>query len=123
MTLFAIISALIVALEHVYILVLEMFMSQTKRAARAFEIDIEFLKKKEAKVMMANQGLYNGFLAAGIVFGLFIVPANAQLLVTLFFLLCVIIAALYGAFTASRRILIIQGLPVIIAFTLCVFFL
>lgn len=117
------ISALIVAIEHIYILILEMFMSQTKRAADAFQIDLHFLKQKEAKVMMANQGLYNGFLAVGIVFGLFFVPANATRIVTLFFLGCVIVAAIYGALTATRKILLVQGGPAILAFVLCFFFL
>lgn len=123
MTIFAIITALFVAVEHIYILILEMFMSQTERVSRTFGLKRDFLMQKEVKVMMANQGLYNGFLAAGITFGLFIVPKNAQLPVTLFFLGCVIVAALYGALTASKKILLMQGLPAIIAFIMCVCFL
>lgn len=119
----AIFLALVVALEHMYILVLEMFLADTKRAANAFSIDLAFLKQKEAKIMMANQGLYNGFLAAGILFGLFIVPENARVMVTLFFLGCVIVAALYGAMTATKKILLMQGLPAIIAFMSCIYFL
>lgn len=123
MTLLAIITALLVAAEHGYILILEMFMSQTERTARIFQIDLHFLRRKEAKIMMANQGLYNGFLAAGIIFGLFFVPENARMLVTVFFLSCILVAALYGAFTASPKILLMQGLPALVAFVMCIFFL
>ncbi|MGL4663294.1 MAG: DUF1304 domain-containing protein [Culicoidibacterales bacterium] len=115
--------ALVVALEHIYILVLEMFLADTERASNAFSIDLAFLKQKESKIMMANQGLYNGFLAAGIIFGLFIVPENARLMVTLFFLGCVIVAAVYGAMSATKKILLIQGLPAIISFVCCIYFL
>lgn len=123
MKLIAIILALIVSAEHFYILILEMFLGQTKKASRTFNMSLTTLKQKEIKTLLANQGLYNGFLAAGIIFGLFIVPKNAQLPVTLFFLGCVIVAALYGALTSSKKILLMQGLPAILAFLACIYFL
>lgn len=123
MHIIAILFALIVSIEHFYILVLEMFLGQTKKAAQTFNLTLQFLKQKEVKTLMANQGLYNGFLATGILFGLFIVPMQARVSVTLFFLGCVIVAAVYGSLTATKKILLMQGMPAIIAFVMCLFFL
>jgi putative membrane protein len=100
--------ALIAAL-HLYILVLEMFLWETPRARRAFGTTPEFAAA--SKVLAANQGLYNGFLAAGLIWALWEgIPGEGQA-VALFFLACILIAGLYGAATASRRILFIQALP------------
>lgn len=123
MRIIAITFAMLVSIEHLYILILEMFMAQTQRAAKAFDLEMTFLKMEETKILMANQGLYNGFLAVGIPFGLFFVPSEATKMVTLFFLGCVIVAAIYGAMTASKKILIVQGAPAFIATCLCVLFL
>jgi putative membrane protein len=101
----------LIALLHVYILVLEMFLWTTPRGRRAFGTTPEFAE--QSKVLAANQGLYNGFLAAGLVWGLAPGPAGDG--VKLFFLGCVFVAGLYGGFTATRKILFIQAIPAAIA--------
>ena len=101
------IVVLLVALLHVYILVLEMFLWDTPRGRKAFGLTAE--QAAQTKVLAANQGLYNGFLAAGLFWGLWLGDAGLQ--VKVFFLLCVLIAGLYGAATANKRILFIQALP------------
>jgi putative membrane protein len=97
----------LVALIHVYIVVLEMFLWTTPTGRKAFGLTAEFAE--QTKVLAANQGLYNGFLAAGLIWGLTLGDAGHA--VKVFFLLCVLVAGLYGAATASRRILFIQALP------------
>lgn len=107
----------LVAFLHLYFLVLEMFLWQKPAGRRAFGLTPEFAAAT-AK-LAANQGLYNGFLAAGLIWGLILGladPQGAQVL--LFFLACVIVAGLYGGFTTSRKILWIQALPAAIAFAL-----
>jgi len=109
----AIILVALVALEHVYILVLEMFLWTTPRGMKAFG-----LKPGQAahtKVMAANQGLYNGFLAAGLIWSLIHPDAAVAFQLKLFFLGCVLVAGLYGGATASRKIFVIQALPAAIA--------
>jgi putative membrane protein len=101
----------LVALLHLYILVLEMFLWDKPQGMRAFGSTPDFAKS--TKVLAANQGLYNGFLAAGLFWGLWLGEAGFQIKV--FFLLCVIVAGLYGAATASRKILFIQALPAAMA--------
>ena len=101
----------LVALLHVYILVLEMFLWETPRGRKAFGLTPEFAA--QTKVLAANQGLYNGFLAAGLFWGLSMGTAGRA--VQLFFLGCVIVAGIYGAATANRKILFIQALPAAIA--------
>ena len=102
----------VVAAIHVYILVLEMFLWRTPRGLKAFGTDQAFAD--ESATLAANQGLYNGFLAAGLIWGLLAAdPVGFQ--VTVFFLGCVIVAGLYGAATVSRRILVVQALPAAIA--------
>lgn len=101
-----VLTALIAAL-HVYILVLEMFWWNTPKGHRAFGLTPEFAAS--TKVLAANQGLYNGFLAAGLIWGLALGPAGNA--VKVFFLACVAVAGLYGGLTASRKILFIQALP------------
>ena len=97
----------LVALLHVWILVLEMFLWTTPKGRKAFNLTPEFAEA--TKVLAANQGLYNGFLAAGLFWGLWLGPAGTG--VKVFFLGCVAVAGLYGAATASRRILFIQTVP------------
>ena len=97
----------LVALLHVYILVLEMFLWDKPRGLRAFGQTLE--QARASKVLAANQGLYNGFLAAGLFWGLGLGPGGTA--VKVFFLGCVLVAGLYGAATASRRILFVQALP------------
>lgn len=107
MELAARIVVLLIALLHVYILVLEMFLWTTPRGRKAFGLTPEFAQA--TKVLAANQGLYNGFLAAGLFWGAAQGPEGGALRV--FFLGCVLVAGLYGAATASRRILFVQALP------------
>ena len=101
----------LVALIHVYILILEMFLWDTPRGRKAFGTTEAFAK--ESKVLAANQGLYNGFLAAGLIWGIWLGDAGDP--VKIFFLLCVAVAGIYGALTVGTRILLIQTLPAAIA--------
>jgi putative membrane protein len=104
----------IVALLHLYFLVLEMFLWDKPAGLRAFGHSAE--AAAASKVLAANQGLYNGFLAAGLLWGLSMGAAGAH--VQTFFLLCVLVAGIYGAVTASRKILYVQALPALIALIL-----
>jgi putative membrane protein len=99
----------LVALLHVYFLVLEMFLWTKPLGLKTFRNTAE--KAEITRVLAANQGLYNGFLAAGLAWGLF----TAQWNVVLFFLGCVIVAALYGAYSVNKRIFFVQGIPAIAA--------
>jgi putative membrane protein len=106
----------LVAALHVYFLVLEMFLWTKPLGLKTFHQSLE--KATDSAVLAANQGLYNGFLAAGLAWGLVQgVPAFA-FQIKIFFLLCVIAAGLYGAVTVSRRILLVQALPAAIALIL-----
>ncbi len=111
----------LVGLEHLYILYLEMFLWTTPRAMKSFGTTPEFAN--ESKTLAANQGLYNGFLALGLLWSVIYPDAAVGHQIALFFLLCVIVAAIYGGITAKRSILLIQGAPALIAFiaTLIVF--
>ena len=104
----------IVALEHLYILYMEMFAWETlgKKTFRGALKDELF---QPTKTLAANQGLYNGFLSAGLIWSLFISNPEWSENVALFFLGCVIIAGIYGALTASKKIFFVQALPAIIA--------
>ena len=102
----------LIALEHVYILVLEMFLWTTPRGRKAFGMTPEFAE--QTKVLAANQGLYNGFLAAGLIWSLLAAAAYATQL-AIFFLGCVLVAGLYGGATANKRIWYVQALPAAIA--------
>ena len=106
----------LIALEHLYILVLEMFLWNTPRGRKAFGLTPEFAEA--TRVLAANQGLYNGFLAAGLLWGVLRGPVGDP--VTLFFLVCVLVAGLYGGMTASRRVLWIQALPAALGLVLWV---
>ncbi len=113
MLLLAQILTAVVAIEHLYIMWLEMF-AWTTRAPKVFKsLDKDLFPK--TKSLAANQGLYNGFLAAGLLWSLCIGIPEWQFNVALFFLLCVLVAAVYGAFTAQRSILFVQGLPAFLA--------
>lgn len=104
----------LVALLHAYFLVLEMFLWDKPAGLRAFGQTLE--QARASKVLAANQGLYNGFLAAGLVWGLTL--GSAGFGVKVFFLACVLVAGLYGAATASRKILFVQALPAAVGFGL-----
>jgi putative membrane protein len=103
-----------IALLHVYFLVLEMFLWDKPAGLRAFGQTLE--AAKASKVLAANQGLYNGFLAAGLLWGLTLGAQGTS--VKMFFLACVLVAGLYGAATASRKILFIQALPAAVGLAL-----
>ena len=102
----------LVALIHAYIVVLEMFLWTTPRGRRAFGTTPEFAE--QTRVLGANQGLYNGFLAAGLLWGL-IAGGGTGFAAKVFFLVCVAIAGIFGAATASRRILFVQTVPAALA--------
>jgi putative membrane protein len=103
----------LVALIHLYIMLLEMVWWTSPRGQKAFGLTPEFAR--ETKVLAANQGLYNGFLAAGLIWGLVHPDPAFAWQIQLFFLACVAIAGLYGAATASRKILFIQTVPAVLA--------
>lgn len=101
----------LVAIEHLYILVLEMFLWTRPAGLRAFGLTPEFAE--QTAVLAANQGLYNGFLAAGLIWSLFRKQDATSLRV--FFLGCVIVAGVFGAITAKPSILYVQAAPAFIA--------
>jgi putative membrane protein len=103
----------LVALIHVWILVMEMFLWETPYVRRAFGVTPEFAAN--TKVLAANQGLYNGFLAAGLVLALIRGVPGQGVELAHFILACVVVAGLYGAATAGRRILYVQALPAVLA--------
>lgn len=113
MTLLANILIALIAFEHIYILYMEMFAWTTlgKKTFRSLDASLF----EPTKVLAANQGLYNGFLAAGLIWSLFITDADWHLNVALFFLTCVAVAGCYGAMTAGKRIFYVQAMPAIIA--------
>jgi len=108
---FALVLVAVMALLHVYILVLEMFLWTTKRGRKAFGTTAEFAEA--SKVLAANQGLYNGFLAAGLVWAL-VAGGWEGYKIAMFFLGCILVAGIYGGATANRRILFIQALPALV---------
>jgi putative membrane protein len=114
MTLAADIVIAVVALLHVYFMVLEMFLWDKPTGLRVFGHTRE--AAAASKVLAANQGLYNGFLAAGLAWGLSLGDAGTS--VKIFFLACVLVAGVYGAATASRKILFVQALPAAIGLAL-----
>jgi len=101
----------IVAVEHLYILVLEMFLWTKPAGMRAFGLTQEFAE--QTAVLAANQGLYNGFLAAGLIWGL--TRKDDGISIRVFFLSCVFIAGVFGAITAKPSILYVQAAPALIA--------
>ena len=114
MSLIANIVVGLIGVLHVYILILEMFLWDKPRGMKAF--GNTQAAATATKVLAANQGLYNGFLAAGLFWGLSLGAAGTS--VKVFFLLCVLVAGLYGAATASRKILFIQAIPAAIGLAL-----
>jgi putative membrane protein len=96
-----------IALLHLCILVIEMFLWEKPAGLRTFGLTRE--AAKSTRVLAANQGLYNGFLAAGLLWGLSLGDDGTS--VKVFFLSCILIAGLYGAATASRKILLVQAVP------------
>jgi putative membrane protein len=104
----------LVALEHLYILYLEMFAWETK-GKKVFKGSLRPELFAPTRVLAANQGLYNGFLAAGLTWSFFITDKAWSTNVAIFFLGCVIVAGIYGAITASKKIFFVQALPALVA--------
>jgi putative membrane protein len=113
MTLIANVLVALVALLHVYFLVLEMFLWTKPLGLKTFRQSLQ--KATDSAVLAANQGLYNGFLAAGLFWGLVHPTAGFAFQIKTFFLICVIVAGVYGAATVSRRILFVQAAPAALA--------
>jgi putative membrane protein len=106
----------LVAALHVYFLILEMFLWTKPLGLKTFHNTPE--KAQDSAVLAANQGLYNGFLAAGLIWGLVQAVPGFAFQIKVFFLLCVIVAGVYGAATVSRRILVVQAAPAALALVL-----
>ncbi len=106
----------VVALEHIYILVLEMFLWTKPRTLKTFGTTPEFAEA--SKSLAANQGLYNGFLAAGLLWSLIHPDPVTGLQIAVFFLGCVIVAGIFGAATAARKILWVQAVPAAVTLAL-----
>jgi putative membrane protein len=114
MTAFTNILIGLIAVLHFYFLILEMFYWDKPKGLKTFGHSLE--SAKESKTLAMNQGLYNGFLAAGLIWGLSLGGAGSS--IKIFFLACVAIAGIFGGLTASRKILFIQASPAIIALIL-----
>lgn len=117
MTLLTTVLIVIVAIEHVYFLILEMFFWTKPKGIKTFGLKSKEFAE-ETKVLAANQGLYNGFLAAGILFSL--IQSDAK--TAIFFLICVIIAGIYGAYSTRKiKLFYVQAIPAILALTSFIF--
>ncbi|WP_298341632.1 DUF1304 domain-containing protein [uncultured Algibacter sp.] len=115
MSLLAISLIAFVALEHFYFMILEMFLWTTKKGIKTFGLKSKKFAE-ETKVLAANQGLYNGFLAAGLVFSIIIDDKK----IAIFFLICVTIAGIYGSYSTKQiKLFLVQGVPAIIALLFC----
>lgn len=115
MKILAIIFTSIVAIEHIYFLILEMFLWTKPKTIKAFGIKSKAFAE-DTKVLAANQGLYNGFIAAGILFSLF----KKDISLSIFFLICVTIAGIYGSYSTKQiKLFYVQSVPAIIALILC----
>jgi len=119
MSILATILVALVALIHLYIVLLEMVWWSGPRGQKAFGLTPEFAQA--TKALAANQGLYNGFLAAGLIWGLVHPVPEFAWQIQLFFLTCVAVAGLFGAATASRRILFVQTVPAVLAMLAVIF--
>ena len=108
------IFVIIVALEHLYFLILEMFLWTTKKGIKTFGLKSQEFAE-ETKILAANQGLYNGFLAAGLIYSLISDQTN----MIIFFLVCVTIAGIYGSYSTGKiKLFYVQAVPAVIALTL-----
>lgn len=110
---------LLISFEHFGFLYLEMFLWTKKQGRKIFANSVE--DAEITKVLAANQGLYNGFLASGLLWGFFHPAPEIGLQIILFFLICIIIAGIYGAITAKVSILYIQALPALVTVALISF--
>ena len=116
MSLIALLLTVLVAVLHLYFLVLEMFLWTRPLGLKTFRNTPE--RARDTAVLAANQGLYNGFLAAGLIWAVFYQWPLSALHIKTFFLGCVIVAGVYGAYSVSKRIFFIQALPAIVALVL-----
>ena len=110
MSILAFILILFVAIEHYCILILEMYFNESKTVQRNFGLDSKFLKDERVKKMMAN----HSFLASGLIWSL-TETGEFQIQIAVFFLICIICAAVYGSVTVSKKIFLLQGLPALMA--------
>ena len=117
MSILAFILIIFVAIQHYCILILEMFFNESGAVQKNFGLELEFLKDERVKKMMSNQGLYNGFLASGLMWSL-TETGEFQFQIAIFFLICIICAAIYGSVTVSKKIFLLQGIPALMAFIL-----
>ncbi len=106
----------LIAILHIYIMIIEMYFWDKPRGLKAFGLKPDFATS--TTVLGANQGLYNGFLAAGLIWGLIHQQAVFGLQIQLFFLSCIFVAGIYGAATFARKIIFIQSVPSLIAIVL-----
>ncbi len=107
----------LVAFLHIYFLILEMFLWTKPKGLRIFRMTLA--QAQDRAVLAANQGLYNGFLAAGLIWSLLQPDPEFALQLEVFFLSCVLVAALYGGYSVGRKILFIQGFPALLALVMC----
>ena len=111
------IVTILIGIEHLGIMVLEMFASPAKQA-KAFDMEESFLRQKAARISMANQGIYNGMLGALLIISQFIFPGITAIMVGRLLLIFVAIVGLYGALTATKKILLFQFIPAVIGLIL-----
>ena len=119
MALIATILTVFIGVLHVWFLVLEMFLWRKPLGMRTFKMDQQ--RADTTAVLAMNQGLYNGFLAAGLFWGVFLMDAPQAYSVKVFFLVCVAIAGVFGGATVSKRIIYIQAMPAVLALLLLTF--
>lgn len=111
---FGYIITVLVAIEAIVIMCVEMFGSAPQQA-KAFELEESFVKVPEVKVLLANQGVYNGLFGALIFATMFLLSGQQQILMLQLEMLFVLLAAIYGSLTAARKIILVQGVPAVIA--------
>ena len=114
-----ILSVAIIALLHFYFLILEMFLWTTPRGLKVFRQSLD--QAKASATLAGNQGLYNGFLAAGLIWGLVHPEKGIGEQIQTFFLICVLVAGFYGAYTVGRKILFFQAIPAAVALAILQF--
>jgi len=110
----------IIAVLHIWFLVLEMFLWTKPLGLKVFRNSLE--KAKATEALAANQGLYNGFLAAGLIWGMLETSPTTAYEFKIFFLVCVMVAGIYGAFSVSRKILFVQAIPAMIGLAVVALF-
>ena len=113
----AMIVTMLVAVEHIGIMLLEMFASPEQQA-RAFDMPVEYAKQHDARVSFANQGIYNGALGVAMIISNWLFTGATLILVWQMFLVFIMVVALFGGFTATKKVWLLQLLPALIAFVL-----